>query len=186
MKNITRYLAAGSVVALMAAFSLTASAQDRGRSTGDRPSMDSGGADACIGIECMPGRVGEPDRIGKPDAGDRVQRRQDMDQRREEQAQRDWNYDPNRHKRSRHKDNRYRYYYGGYWYLEPYWTVPIYGLNRVSCGEGREIVDDSGFSRVRTIECSGRNFTYAARRYGDTFRVSLNSRTGEIVSVRPM
>ena len=100
MKNITRYLAAGSVVALMAAFSLTASAQDRGRSTGDRPSMDSGGADACIGIECMPGRVGEPDRIGKPDAGDRVQRRQDMDQRREEQAQRDWNYDPNRHKRT--------------------------------------------------------------------------------------
>src|SRR5262245_45083188 len=150
MKSVARYLATGSVVALVAAFSLTANAQDRGGSMGDRSSMDNGAADACIGIECMPGRVGEPDRTGKPDAGDRVQRRQDMDQRREvnrnddgdrvttnRQAQRDWKYDPNRHERRRHKDNRYRYYYGGYWYLEPYWDGPVYFSNRVSCGDGR-------------------------------------------------
>ena len=100
------------------------------------------------------------------------------------EARKDWKYDSNRHKRSRNKDSRYRYYYGGYWYLEPYWMGPVF--SRVSCGEGRAIVNDSGFNRVRTIECSGRNYTYAARRHGDTFRVALNSRTGEIVSVRPM
>jgi hypothetical protein len=108
------------------------------------------------------------------------------DTRRE--ARRDWKYDANRHHRNRYKDSRFRYYYGGYWYAEPYWTLPIYGVGvgRISCGEGREIVDDNGFNRVRTIECSGGTYTYAARRHGDAYRVSLNSRTGEIVRVRPM
>ena len=84
---------------------------------------------------------------------------------RKREARSDWKYDSNRHKRNRNKDARYRYYYGGYWYLEPYWTGPV--NSRVSCGEGRAIINDSGFNRVRTIECSGRNYTYAARRNGD-------------------
>ena len=62
----------------------------------------------------------------------------------------------------------------------------VYHRRKLSCWQARELVRDRGFRRVRTIECSGRNFTYAARRAGDVFRVSLNSRTGEIVSVRPM
>jgi hypothetical protein len=103
---------------------------------------------------------------------------------------RNWKYDPQRHHRSRHKDSKFRFYLGGYYYDEPYWDSPSVviqlGNGRVSCGEGRDIVDDSGFNRVRTVECSGRNYTYLGRRHGDTFRVTLNSRTGRIVSVREL
>jgi len=178
---------------MMTAISLTvSSAQDRDRSR--QPAMQ----DKCVGVECMPNRAEEPNRSQRPDSSNAGKVKGDSDKRRKvnrdndgndrvdrnRQARSDWKYDSNRHKRSRNKDARYRYYYGGYWYLEPYWTLPIYG--RVSCGEGRSIVNDSGFNRVRTIECQGRNYTYAARRHGDSFRVALNSRTGEIVSVRPM
>jgi len=202
MTNTARYLATGSVVALMVAFSLTgASAQDRDRMGGsgsgmDRPPMQD---NTCIGVECMPDQGGSSERMQRPDDSNSGKVKGEGDKRREvnrdndgdnnrinrnRQARSDWQYDSNRHERRRHKDNRYRYYYGGYWYLEPYWDLPVY--SRVSCGEGRAIVNDSGFYRVRTIECSGRNFTYAARRHGDIFRVALNSRTGEIVSVQPM
>ena len=54
------------------------------------------------------------------------------------QANSNWRYDPNRHKRNKYKDQRYEYYYGGYWYPEPYWYVPGY-VYRVSCGEGRRL-----------------------------------------------
>ena len=198
MTNTARYLATGSILALMTAFSLTgASAQDRmgGGSGADRPVM---GDNNCVGVDCMPGGGGAPDRMQRPDDNNAGKIKGESNKRREvnrdndgndridrnRQARNDWKYDSNRHHRSRNKDARFRYYYGGYWYLEPYWDGPVF--SRVSCGEGRAIVDDSGFYRVRTIECSGRNYTYAARRHGDVFRVALNSRTGEIVSVRPM
>jgi hypothetical protein len=199
MTHAARYLATGSILALMTAFSFTASAQDRNRMNGSdnsRPTMQ----DNCVGVECMPDRGQSPERTQRPDDSNAGKIKGESDKRREvnrdrdggdnnradrkREARKDWKYDSNRHKRSRNKDSRYRYYYGGYWYLEPYWTGPVF--SRVSCGEGRAIVNDSGFNRVRTIECSGRNYTYAARRHGDTFRVALNSRTGEIVSVRPM
>ncbi len=205
--NVARFLATGSVVALMTAFSLPATAAEGDRM--QRPSMqdnDSMRDNNCVGVECMPGNDGGPSRVEKPDTskdgkmrGDKAGKMKgDSDKRRDvnrndgnndgidrkRQARSDWKYDSNRHHRSRNKDARYRYYYGGYWYMEPYWTMPVY--NRVSCGEGRAIINESGFNRVRTIECEGRNYTYAARRHGDTFRVAINSRTGEIVSVRPM
>jgi hypothetical protein len=200
MTHAARYLATGSILALMTAFSFTASAQDRNRMNGSdnsRPTMQ----DNCVGVECMPDRGQAPERTQRPDNSNAGKNMKGEDDKRREvnrdrdggdnnrvdrkrEARKDWKYDSNRHKRSRNKDSRYRYYYGGYWYLEPYWTGPVF--SRVSCGEGRAIVNDSGFNRVRTIECSGRNYTYAARRHGDTFRVALNSRTGEIVSVRPM
>jgi hypothetical protein len=198
MTLAARYLATGSVLALMTAFSFTASAQDRNRMGGSdngRPTMQDNN---CVGVECMPDQGGSPERMQRPDEGNAGKVKGDSDKRRQvnrdnedndrvdrnRQARNDWKYDSNRHERRRNKDARYRYYYGGYWYLEPYWTLPVY--SRVSCGEGRAIVNDSGFYRVRTIECSGRNYTYAARRHGDVFRIALNSRTGEIVSVRPM
>jgi hypothetical protein len=215
MTRVNHYLATGSVVALMAAFSIGASAQDNMR---DRSGMsDNRGNDACIGVECVPGGNVDRERVNPPGDGDRTQRSRDIDRSEElnreerrvnrnddvkrrvtrgddndrqdsrrEARRGDWRYDPNRHHRSRNKDARFRFYYGGYWYAEPYWTLPLYGLSRVSCGEGRAIVDDNGFNRVRTIECSGGTYTYAARRQGDSYRVSLNSRTGEIVRVRPM
>jgi len=199
MKLAARYIATGSVVALMTAFSLAASAAEGDRT--QRPTMqenDSMRDNKCVGVDCMPDRGDAPQRTQRPDdsnAGKMM--KGDSDKRRDvkrndnndgvnrkREARSDWKYDSNRHKRNRNKDARYRYYYGGYWYLEPYWNGPV--NSRMSCGEGRAIINDSGFNRVRTIECEGRNYTYAARRKGDTFRVSVNSRTGEIVSVRPM
>jgi hypothetical protein len=55
---------------------------------------------------------------------------------------------------------------------------------RVSCRKGAAIVDENGYNRVRTIECSGGTFTYAGRRNGGMFKVFLNSRTGRIVGRR--
>ena len=96
----------------------------------------------------------------------------------------DWKFDSNRHERRRHKDATFRFYFGGFWYPQPYWLG--YGLRvnqRISCGEGRSIVRDRGFNRVRPIECQGRTYTYFGRRHGDTFRVLLNARNGRIVGV---
>src|SRR5687767_5446682 len=36
--------------------------------------------------------------------------------RRMKQAQSDWKFDSNRHKRRRHKDDEFRFYFGGFWY----------------------------------------------------------------------
>lgn len=92
-----------------------------------------------------------------------------------------WRYDPDRHHRRRSKDATFRFYFGGYWYPEPYWEV--YSLRpryRVSCGEGRAIVAER-FNRVRVVECRGQTYTYLGRRSGDTWRILLNARTGRIV-----
>jgi hypothetical protein len=95
-----------------------------------------------------------------------------------------WKFDSNRHERRRNKDDRFRFHFSGFWYPQPYWLG--YGLPvnlRISCGEGRAIVDARGFNRVRTIECRGGTYTYLGRRHGDSFRVMLNARTGRIVDV---
>jgi hypothetical protein len=113
------------------------------------------------------------------------QRYRDRDNNRREARQGKWRYDSRHHRRSKNRDATFRFYFGGYYYPERYWDAPVIVIgNRVSCREGREIVDDSGFNRVRTVECSGRNYTYTGRRHGDTFRIVLNSRNGRIVSVR--
>ena len=124
-----------------------------------------------------------PDKCGggqmKPEGG--------MDQPRVKQSSAGWKFDPNRHERRRNKDDQFRFYFSGYWYPQPYWLG--YGLAvgpRVSCGEGRMIVRDRGFYRVRTVECYGRTYTYLGRRHGDTFRVLVSSRSGRIVDVDPI
>jgi hypothetical protein len=103
------------------------------------------------------------------------------------EARSDWKFDSNRHERRRHKDDRFRFYFGGFWYPEPYWLG--YGLRvpyRIACAEGREIVRDRGFRRVRTIECRGRTYTYLGRRHGDSFRVVVSARSGRIIDVDPV
>jgi hypothetical protein len=95
-----------------------------------------------------------------------------------------WKFDSNRHERRHRKDDRFRFYFGGFWYPQPYWLG--YGLPvnpRISCFEGRAIVDARGFNRVRTLECRGATYTYLGRRHGDDFRVLLNARTGRIIDV---
>jgi hypothetical protein len=147
---------------------------------------------------------GEQDQIGDNDQDQGANRKKkrlraesdDMDMQGDgnrsenrREARRDWSYDSQRHKRSRNKDATFRFYFGGYYYPERYWDEPVIVLStrgRVSCREGRRIVDNSGFNRVRTVECDGRNYTYMGRRHGDDFRVVLNSRNGRIVSVREL
>jgi hypothetical protein len=102
--------------------------------------------------------------------------------------QAEWRFDPNKHERRRSRDKHFRFEFGGFWYPEPYWLVPgfsySYGLSpRIGCREGQAIVRDRGFNRVRTIECSGRTYTYLGRRHGDRFRVYVSSRSGRIVDV---
>ena len=92
-----------------------------------------------------------------------------------------WRFDPNRQQRRDRKSATFRFYYGGYWYPEPYWEV--YGVRpryRISCGEGRSIVAER-FNRVRVVACNGGTYVYLGRRQGDTYRILLNARTGRIV-----
>jgi hypothetical protein len=99
------------------------------------------------------------------------------------QGQSKWKFDNDRHERRRFKDDRFRFYFGGFWYPQPYWLG--YGLNvkpRLSCGAGRAIVD-ARYNRVRTIECRGATYTYLGNRHGNSYKVMLNARTGRIVDV---
>ncbi|MGE4249866.1 MAG: hypothetical protein AB7F09_10765 [Parvibaculaceae bacterium] len=92
-----------------------------------------------------------------------------------------WRFDSSRHQRRRSKSATFRFYYGGYWYPQPYWeVVSVRPSYRISCGEGRSIVSER-FNRVRVVECNGGTYTYLGRRQGDTYRVLLNARTGRIV-----
>jgi hypothetical protein len=101
------------------------------------------------------------------------------------ETQSKWRFDSNRHERRRHKNDRFRFHFGGFWYPQPYWLG--YGLvvPRLSCGEGRAIVRDRGFRRVRTLECQGRTYTYLGHRRGDAYRILVNSRTGRIADIDP-
>lgn len=96
-----------------------------------------------------------------------------------------WKFDSNRHDRRRHKDDRFRFYFDGFWYPRAYWDEPYYYddyivPSRVSCREGADIVSER-FARVKIVDCSGRIYTYLGRRHGDTFEIKLNARTGRII-----
>ncbi len=97
----------------------------------------------------------------------------------------DWRYDPRRHHRHDHGDAIFRFSFGGFFYDQPYWQQHQYyqQSNRISCGEGRSIVADNGYNRVRTIECNGTTFTCQARRGYRTYRIFVNSRRGTISGV---
>lgn len=96
-----------------------------------------------------------------------------------------WRFDSNRHERRHHRDDRFRFYFGGFWYPQPYWRGYGLVIPRLSCGEGRAIVRDRGFNRVRTLECQGRTYTYLGHRHGDTYRILVNARTGRIADIDP-
>lgn len=72
--------------------------------------------------------------------------------------------------------------YGGYDDdYEPRRRHHSYGI---SCDDGRDAVRSSGFHKVRALSCSGKRFTYKARRHGDTFIVKVSRRNGNVVSVQ--
>lgn len=77
--------------------------------------------------------------------------------------------------------------WGGGWgggfgiHINPGYARPVYGDDRISCRTGQRIVDRSGFSRVRVIECRGDTYTYRAKRGSKNYRVSVDAYDGVIV-----
>lgn len=69
-----------------------------------------------------------------------------------------------------------------------YWNGPgYYGKvyrGRLTCWEGRWIVDHSGYNSVKATDCSPRYYHYRARAGGVWYSVRLDSRTGHIVRQR--
>jgi hypothetical protein len=59
-------------------------------------------------------------------------------------------------------------------------------IRRVSCEEGAWNVRDAGFRRVHTKECDGRTYTYTGKRHGERYLIKVSSRSGDIVSARPL
>ena len=69
-----------------------------------------------------------------------------------------------------------------YLYRDGYgWYRPV-GIHRgrLSCGEARRAVRNSGFRNVDTIECNGRTYTFEATRRGRDVTVFVDSRNGRI------
>jgi hypothetical protein len=91
-------------------------------------------------------------------------------------------FDPNRHNRRRSQTDLFRFFFNGYYYDRPYWQQGYYEPRyaRISCGEGRRILADEDYTRIRTVECVGTTYTYQAKRAGRTYRVLVNSRRGTI------
>lgn len=71
-------------------------------------------------------------------------------------------------------DYRFRDGYG--WYR----PVNYYNRGRLSCGEARRVVRNSGFRNVSTIECRGLTYTFEATRRGRDVTVFVNSKNGRI------
>jgi hypothetical protein len=91
-------------------------------------------------------------------------------------------------RRCSRRDDRCRHFHGGYYYETPWWTLPLIiggsighdNYGRLSCGEARRVVRNSGFRNVSTIECNGRTYTFEATRRGRDVTVYVNSRTGAV------
>lgn len=55
---------------------------------------------------------------------------------------------------------------------------------RMSCSEARRLVRSHGFRRIRPLDCSGRVYTFRARRHGEAYRIRVNARQHSISRVR--
>jgi hypothetical protein len=74
-------------------------------------------------------------------------------------------------------DYRFREGYGWYRYSD---YNNGFNRGRLSCGEAKWRVRNSGFRNVSTIECNGRTYTFEATRRGRDVTVFVNSRTGDV------
>lgn len=169
-----RHASLVSAIALLACGAIgTASAQTYGEESGSnqKPKVTGEQGDLC---------AKNPDAC-QPRGKRKAQREENDDDGKMKRADNDWRFDSGRHERRRDKNERFRFFFGGFWYPEPYWLVRT--GPRVSCGEGRAIMRDRGFRSVRTIECQGRTYTYLGRRDGRTFRVLLSARSGRVVDM---
>lgn len=92
-------------------------------------------------------------------------------------------------RRCSRREGNCRHFHDGYYYETPWWTLPLIvggiathndGYGRMSCGEARARVRNSGFRNVATIECNGRTYTFEASRRGRDVTVFVNSLTGAV------
>jgi hypothetical protein len=56
--------------------------------------------------------------------------------------------------------------------------------DRIRCWEGRRIVRRAGYRDVRTLSCDGRIYRYSGWRRGKLWRISVSSRSGQIIRAR--
>ena len=71
----------------------------------------------------------------------------------------------------------------GYGYYSPhYYPIPGY-RSVISCGTARQVVRNHGFNSVRARDCSGRTYSFLARKGGKSWLVSVNSRNSRIIAV---
>jgi len=54
----------------------------------------------------------------------------------------------------------------------------------MSCDKARQIVSGFGFSDIRTVGCSGKEYDFSAKRDGKDFDIKLSSLTGELTQVK--
>lgn len=63
-----------------------------------------------------------------------------------------------------------------------FWVGPGYYKghyrDRLSCNEGKRIVDHRGFNSVKATDCVPRYYHYKAKRKGKWYKVRLDARTG--------
>src|SRR6185312_12666145 len=71
---------------------------------------------------------------------------------------------------------------GGYPGYPVYPGYPAYAPDRLSCWQGAKRVSWAGFWNVKPVDCTGRFYTYRARRGPGLFFVTVNSRSGRIVN----
>ncbi len=129
-----------------------------------------------------PAAAANPPVAAQPPAANNANQQPAVDNRPSGDRASNFQFDPNRHHRRRSQNDLFRFFFNGYYYDRPYWQQRYYEprYSRISCGEGRRIVADDDFFRIRTIECNGTTFTYQARRGSHTYRVFVNSRRGTI------
>lgn len=78
---------------------------------------------------------------------------------------------------------------GGGWYPPPYEPgYPVYDpdddddYGYISCGEGRRIVRDYGFYRVRPTRCGGDVYRYEAVKRHRLWSVKVSARSGRVIN----
>jgi hypothetical protein len=77
-----------------------------------------------------------------------------------------------------------RYYGPRYRYYRPrYYQEPRY-VERLTCREARRELRARGYRDIAVRDCNGRQYSFNATRRGRDVRITMSSRSGEIISVR--
>ena len=53
----------------------------------------------------------------------------------------------------------------------------------VSCGEAKWEVKSRHFKNVKTLDCSGKTYTFSGWKHGDKYRIKVGRKHGQIISV---